>query len=79
MALRRVTVQIETSHMAATGTDSEARPLLHCYFREHLFMTTREAADIRARTPAYDDRRVRMQKASMDTVTVETNLDFLLA
>jgi hypothetical protein len=30
-------------------------------------------------TPAYDDRRVRMQKASMDTVTVETNLDFLLA
>jgi hypothetical protein len=30
-------------------------------------------------TPAYDDRRVRMQKAQMDTVTVETDLDFLLA
>jgi hypothetical protein len=42
--------------MAATGTDSGARPLLHCYFREHLFMTTREAADIRARFVVFAER-----------------------
>jgi hypothetical protein len=33
------------------------RPVLHCYFREHLFMTTREAADIRARFVVFAERQ----------------------
>jgi hypothetical protein len=41
---------------ATTGAAGE-RPVLHCYFREHLFMTTREAADIRARFVVFAERQ----------------------
>lgn len=33
-----------------------AAPLLHCYIREHVFMTPREAADIRTRFAVFAER-----------------------
>lgn len=48
--------QADGSHSKGAEEVTTTAPTLHCYIREHVFMTPREAADIRRRFAAFAER-----------------------